>query len=135
MHDELNTPLGLGSDRPTPAFKGGAATSAVVAALVALAVVFGEAAFLRGGPSWTAGAGAPSLRESSVAPVEPPPLRLTQSLEAPTKPAEAADPAAEPAPPSRVKPSHGLVGAAKPLIIDVQQALAALRAKDSAAAP
>ena len=134
MYDELNAPLGLGENRRAPAAKGGAGIFAVVAALIAFAVVFGEAAFLRGASSQRPGGGAASLLEMSAALADPPPLRLTQSVEALAKPPPAADPAEQVAPTSRAKPLHSRAGAPEPLIIDVQQALAALRAKDAAAA-
>jgi hypothetical protein len=133
LNDELNAPLGLGSDRDARGAKGGAGIFALAAALVAFAVAFGEVAFLRGDTSWTTGGGAAFRREPVAAPADPPPLRLTQSFEAPAKPPPAADLAA-PAAPSLAKPPRSRAGALEPLIIDVQQALAALRAKDSAAA-
>ncbi len=81
------------------------------------------------------GAVAAVAAERFGAPAELPPLRLTATFAPLPKqpPAPAlADRGAEPnaAKPARVRP-----GAPEPLIIDVQQALAALRVKDGSAAP
>lgn len=130
LHDELNAPLGLGSNRRPPAAKGGTGIFAVAAVLVASTIIFAETAFLRGAPSWTRGDGAASAREQSVGP-DPPPLRLTPSVEASAKPPSAVDPGDQPTPTSPAKPPDSRA-APEPLIIDVQQALAAMRAKDSA---
>ncbi len=126
MRDELNEPLGIGSNLPAPATTVGAGALAAVAALVVAMVVLGETSLIRGVALRIGGA----VMESAAAPAEVPPLRLTARFDAPTMPPPTADmtdktEAASPAKPARVR-----AGAPEPLIIDVQQALAALRARD-----
>ena len=133
MRDELNEPLGLGPNRFPPAASGGAGFLAAAAALVALGAVLGEIAVLRGAPA-AGGISAP-FAERPIPPADPPPLRLTaaKSADPPAKPLPAAD-LGEGATPAQPKSLRHRGGAPEPLIIDVQRALAALRAKDLAAA-
>jgi hypothetical protein len=125
LRDDLMKPLG--SNGLAPAANGGAGAFVASAALVAAAVILGETAFLRPLASPTAGRVAVFSAETTV----PPPLRLTPSLDAPPPPAELVG---HFPPPSSDKPPHVRAGASEPLIIDVQQALAALRATDLTAA-
>jgi hypothetical protein len=130
LRDELNEPLGIGSNLPAPATTVGAGALAAVAALVAAMVVLGETSLIRGVAPRIGGAVTESAAAKAAAPAEVPPLRLTASSDAPTKPPPTEDmtdktEAASPAKPARVR-----AGAPEPLIIDVQQALAALRARD-----
>jgi hypothetical protein len=134
LRDELNEPLGLGPNRPAPAACGGSGAFAAVAAAVAAAIILAELAFLRGAPSGAAGRIVKSAWEGSAVLADPPPLRLTQSLDAPAKPPPAADTIEDAPPANPGRSPHARAGAPEPLIIDVQQALAALRAKDLAAA-
>jgi hypothetical protein len=137
LRDELNEPLGTAATRRDPVRVGGTGVLIAVAALVA-ALVLGEAASLRlAAPLRASVAALPAQRP--VAPAPLPPLRLVRDLDAPPTPAAPAAPvvaeapAEKPAPPEAPKPGRVSSGAPQPLIIDVQQALAALRAQDSPA--
>jgi hypothetical protein len=131
LRDELNEPLGLGSDPLAQAASVGGWTFLMAAALVALAVGLGEESLLLGlGPRTGAGPAARSGAQAT-APAVPPPLRL---VEAPAKPPPSAVPAGKLAAPTSVGAVRARSGAPEPLIIDVQQALARLRAQDPSAA-
>jgi hypothetical protein len=132
LRDELNEPLGTGPGRPASAPKGRAGVFAAVAAGIAAAAVAGEWSLLSDAAASRARAAV--VMERYGAPVERPPLRLTETFDAPPQASPAAAPAksavkAPPAGPARLR-----AGAPEPLIIDVQQALAAQRARSEAAA-
>ncbi len=148
MRDELYEPLGVTSSGHEPVQISGPGVLVAVATLVA-AVVLGEAASLRFAASRTAPAATFPAQNPAVA-AAPPLLRLTGDFGgpgAPVGPAAAKGafekplaPVAAPPPesPPAIAPARAAAaraGAPEPLIIDVQQALAALKAQDPAAAP
>jgi hypothetical protein len=131
LRDELHEPLGRGPD-PAPQAKKGAAV-ALIAAAVSLtsAIVLAEASLtypIRWQDMPTAVALAPNR---PAAPEKAPPLRLAEA-----PPARSAAPALaeEAAPRTPVRPARIRAGAPEPLVIDVRQALASLRARERAAA-
>ncbi len=130
MRDELNEPLGMGSNRPAQAASAGAGTFLAVVVLVALTVGLGEEYLLLSARSQNGGSIGARFSARAAAWADPPPLRL---VEAPAKPPPAAHPAEKAAAPSVVGTVRVRSGAPEPLIIDVQQALAALRAQDPSA--
>ncbi len=130
MRDELNEPLGMGSDPLAQAASIGGWTFLMAAALVALAVGLGEEYLLLSlRPHNSAGLVARSVAQAT-APADSPPLRL---VEAPAKPPPLVDTAEKVAAPSSTGTVRVHSGAPEPLIIDVQQALARLRAQDPSA--
>ncbi len=130
MRDELNEPLGMGSDPLARAASIGGWTFLMAAALVALAVGLGEEYLLLSlRPHNGAGLVAGSVAQAT-APTDLPPLRI---VEAPAKPPPLVDTAEKVAAPSSTGTVRVHSGAPEPLIIDVQQALARLRAQDPSA--
>ncbi len=131
MRDQLNEPLGMGSDPLAHAASIGGWTFLMAAALVALAVGLGEEYLLLSlRPHNSTGLVARSVAQAT-APANSPPLRLA---EAPAKPPPLVDTAEKVAAPSSTGTVRVHSGAPEPLIIDVQQALARLRAQDPSAA-
>ncbi len=130
LRDQLNEPLGMDSDPFAQAPSAGWAFL-VAAALVALAVGLGEEYLLLGlKPHGGAGLAAGSMAQAA-APSSLPPLRL---VAAPANPPQVTEPVKMLAPPGSTGAVRGRSGAPEPLIIDVQQALARLRAQDPFAA-
>ena len=121
LRDELHEPLGLGT-RPRAGGKGAVAVLAAAAALVAAGIAAGEASRLRALPFRNAVVAArPSAAADPAAP------SVTASIAPPAKPAARTD--ASDKAESAAKPARDRAGAPEPLIIDVQQALAALKAR------
>ncbi len=127
LRDELHKPLGLESASTERSGRRSAIALAAIAALVAAGAAGGEASLLRAIPHHSAG-----LAEGSV-PADLSALRASPSDERPAKPlapppdramAEVPDRTASTAP---ARAPHVRDGAPGPLIIDVRQALAALR--------
>lgn len=120
----------MGSSPTGLASSAGGWTFLAVAALVALTVGLSEEYLLLSARPQNDGVpAAPFLARTSVPEVSPP-LRL---VEAPAKPPLAADLADKTAAPSITGTVRVRSGAPEPLIIDVQQALARLRAQDPSA--
>jgi len=121
LREELHEPLGLGT-RARAGGTGAVVVLAAAAALVAAGIAAGEASRLRALPvrSFVVAA-RPNAAADPAAPA------VTASIASPAKPAartDSPDKAGAPA-----KPTRDRAGAPEPLIIDVQQALAALRAQ------
>jgi hypothetical protein len=127
LRDELNEPLRIGSSLPGRSASAGGWTFLAVAALVALTVGLGEEYLLLSARPQNGGRVAAALLAHTTVPEVSPPLRL---VEAPAKPPRAADPADKTAAPSITGTVRVRSGAPEPLTIDVQQALARLRAQD-----
>ena len=131
LRDELNEPLGMGSDPFAQGASAGGWTFLIAAALVALAVGLGEEYLLLGLRTHDgAGSAARSVAQAAT-PVDSPPQRVVAT---PANPPPVANPAKKVAAPSSTGSVRPRSGAPEPLIIDVQQALARLRAQDPSAA-
>ncbi len=136
MRDELNEPLGIGPDVSPLTMRAGFSAFAVAAALTAAAIVAGELWLIRSAAPRAGDVFAASPAQTLTAPIEPPTLRLSENSDPPSKPlpefasADRVDQPGKAAKPGPAKPARGRPGAPEPLIIDVQQALAALRVKD-----
>lgn len=116
--DELNQPLGLGpsvAPRASPLRTG---VFAAVAAFIVAAAVAAQAAFVLGGAPRTV---APTAEAAPVPPV------LAAALPPPVT-----TPAAPPVEKTLPRSVEVRAGAPAPLIIDVQQALAQMRAQNAA---
>jgi hypothetical protein len=135
LRDELNEPLGIGPDASPLTMRAGFSAFAIVAALTAAAIVAGELWLIRGAAPRAGDVFAASPAQRLTAPVEPPALRLSENSDPPSKPlpepasADRVDQPGKAAELGLAKPARR-PGAPEPLIIDVQQALAALRVKD-----
>jgi hypothetical protein len=121
----------MGSDPFARRPSAGGWTFLIAAALVALAVGLCEEYFLIGLRPHSGARLAGDSVARVATPVESPPLRL---VEAPANPPPVANPAKTLVAPSSTGSVRVRSGAPEPLIIDVQQALAKLRARDPSAA-
>jgi hypothetical protein len=136
LRDELHEPLGLMTSPAAPPRRGGGVVLAAIAALVVAGVAAGQAMLIRN----AARAGRPAASTALArppAPPETPPLRLSAVPDPPpAPPAPALAPIVADAgfAPPKAKPARVRAGAPEPLIIDVKQALAALRAQDAPSA-
>jgi hypothetical protein len=135
MLDDVNKPLGMGWDR-APRTDGGPAAMLFATATVIVAVVLAEIVLIPGRPLLQSLPPAKLAVIETPAATKPPPAPGAKNADQPDPLSpRGGDPAARPplaaANPiekvSAAKPPHTVAGAPEPLIIDVQQALAAVR--------